>query len=117
MKTRNLITVLFLLLAQNLAFAQDNFLWPIPGKQAGDDILYRPQDYIGVADGVNQAELNFDHLISGAPLGTPVVCPVDGKSLTPALAIATVSVVPLMYLINKRATLSKIPCFSSNGTT
>ena len=79
MKTRNLITVLFLLLASNFVFAQDNFLWPIPGKQAGDNILYRPQDYIGVADGVTQAELNFGDIIIGAPLGTPVLCPVDGK--------------------------------------
>ncbi len=60
-----------------LAFPQ--FFWPIPGKQAGDDILYRPQDYIGVADGVTQAELNFGNLVIGAPLGTHVLCPVDGK--------------------------------------
>ena len=79
MKTHNLITALFLLLASNFAFAQDIYLWPIPGKQAGDDILYRPQDYIGVADGVTQAELNFGDIIIGAPLGTPVLCPVDGK--------------------------------------
>ena len=78
MKARNLITILFLLLASTTS-AQDTYLWPIPGKQAGEDILYRPQDYIGVADGVNQAELNFGDLIIGAPLGTPVLCPVDGK--------------------------------------
>lgn len=79
MKTRNLITTLFLLLASGLTYGQENYLWPIPGKQAGDDILYRPQDYIGVADGVTQAELNFGDIIIGAPLGTPVLCPVDGK--------------------------------------
>ena len=73
MKMHNLITALFLLLASNFAFAQDNYLWPIPGKQVGDDILYRPQDYIGVADGVTQAELNFGDIIIGAPLGTPVL--------------------------------------------
>ena len=78
MKTRNLITVLFLLLTST-TFAQDAYLWPIPNKKAGDDILYRPQDYIGVADGVSQAELNFGDIIIGAPLGTPVLCPVDGK--------------------------------------
>ena len=78
MKTRNLITALFLLLA-SMTFAQDNYLWPIPGKQAGEDILYRPQDYIGVADAQTQAELNFGNLVIGAPLGTPVLCPVDGK--------------------------------------
>ena len=79
MKTRNLITALFLMLSVHVAFAQDNYFWPIPNKKAGDDILYRPQDYIGMADGVNQAELNFGDIIIGAPLGTPVLCPVDGK--------------------------------------
>ncbi len=79
MKTRNLIIAMFLLLASGLTYGQENYLWPIPGKQAGDGILYRPQDYIGVADGVNQAELNFGDIIIGAPLGTPVLCPVDGK--------------------------------------
>ena len=78
MKTRNLITALFLLLA-SMTFAQDTYLWPIPGKQVGDDILCRPQDYIGVGDAQNQPELNFGDIIIGAPLGTPVLCPVDGK--------------------------------------
>ena len=79
MKTRNLIIAMFLLLASGLTYGQENYLWPIPNKKAGDDILYRPQDYIGVADGVSQAELNFGDIIIGAPLGTPVLCPVDGK--------------------------------------
>nr|MCR4848402.1 S41 family peptidase [Bacteroidales bacterium] len=79
MKARNLITAFFLLLAYNFAIGQENYLWPIPGKQAGEGILYRPQDYIGVADARTQAELNFGDLIIGAPLGTPVLCPVDGK--------------------------------------
>ena len=79
MKTRNLITALFLLLASGLTYGQENYLWPIPGKKAGDNIIYRPQDYIGVANAQTQAELNFGELIIGAPLGTPVLCPVDGK--------------------------------------
>ena len=79
MKTRNLITATLLLLASGLTYGQENYLWPIPEKKAGDNILYRPQDYIGVADGVTQAELNFGDIIIGAPLGTPVLCPVDGK--------------------------------------
>ena len=79
MKARNLITAFFLFLAYNFAIGQENYLWPIPGKQAGEGILYRPQDYIGVADARTQAELNFGDLIIGAPLGTPVLCPVDGK--------------------------------------
>ena len=70
---------ILLLLAGNFAVGQETFLWPIPGKQAGEGILYRPQDYIGVADAQTQAELNFGDLIIGAPLGTPVLCPVDGK--------------------------------------
>lgn len=80
MKTIMFYTWLLLLMMffEGNAYSQENYLWPVPGKQAGDDILYRPQDYIGVADGVTQAELNFDQLIIGAPLGTPVLCPVDG---------------------------------------
>ena len=70
---------ILLLLAGNFAIGQETFLWPISGKQAGEGILYRPQDYIGVADAQTQAELNFGDLIIGAPLGTPVLCPVDGK--------------------------------------
>lgn len=77
MKTKAIIIAL--LLMGNFAFAQDNYLWPVSGKQAGEGILYRPQDYIGVADAQTQAELNFGDLIIGAPLGTPVLCPVDGK--------------------------------------
>ena len=77
MKTKAIIIAL--LLISNFAIGQENYLWPIPGKQAGEGILYRPQDYIGVADGVTQAELNFGDLIIAAPLGTPVLCPVDGK--------------------------------------
>ena len=70
---------ILLLLAGNFDVGQETFLWPISGKQAGEGILYRPQDYIGVADAQTQAELNFGDLIIGAPLGTPVLCPVDGK--------------------------------------
>ena len=76
---KNFHFFILLLFACNFAIGQENYLWPIPGKQAGGGILYRPQDYIGVADGVTQAELNFGDLIIGAPLGTPVLCPVDGK--------------------------------------
>ena len=79
---RHFIIWTMLLLCGSFAFGQDNYLWPVAlslDKKAGDDILYRPQDYIGVADGVTQAELNFDRLIICAPLWTPVLCPVDGK--------------------------------------
>lgn len=80
MKTKSIIFALLFMV--NFAFGQENYLWPVAlslDKKAGDDILYRPQDYIGVADGLTQAELNFDRLIIGAPLWTPVLCPVDGK--------------------------------------
>ena len=76
MKTKSIIFAL--LLMSNFAIGQENYLWPIPGKQVGENILYRPQDYIGVGDAQTKAELNFDDLVIGAPLGTPVLCPVDG---------------------------------------
>lgn len=76
MKTK-IIIVAFLFVA-NIAVAQENYQWPIPEKQAGDDILYRPQDYIGVTDMQSNAELVFGDLIIGAELGTPVISPVDG---------------------------------------
>lgn len=76
MKTK-IIIVAFLFVA-NIAFSQEKYLWPIPEKQAGDDILYRPQDYIGVTDMQSNAELVFGDLIIGAGFGTPVVSPVDG---------------------------------------
>ena len=53
------------------AAAQGTFLWPIQGKTAGEDILYRPQEYIG-------REQNTDKLFIAAPLGTEVVVPADG---------------------------------------
>lgn len=71
MKTRNLITAMLLLLACNLTFGQENYLWPIPGKQAGNDIIYKPQSYIG-------QELNGTNLIIAAPLNTNILAPVDG---------------------------------------
>ncbi len=76
MKTK-IIIVAFLFVA-NIAFSQEKYLWPIPEKQAGDDILYRPQDYIGVTDMQSNAELVFGDLIIGAGFGTPIVSPVDG---------------------------------------
>ena len=50
--------------------AEDIWLWPIEGKKAGEDILYRPQDNIG-------EEFNFDNLFIAAPEGTRVLCPAD----------------------------------------
>ena len=56
-----------------VSFAQDGtFLWPITNTQAGENILFRPQEYIG-------NELNFGNLIIHAPKGSYVVAPVDGQ--------------------------------------
>ena len=53
-------------------FAQSNlFIWPIQGKNAGENILYRPNDYI--ADEINNSEL-----ILFAEENTPVVSPITG---------------------------------------
>ena len=78
MKRHFIVSAMLMLLCGTFAFGQENYLWPIPGKQAGEDILYRPQDYIDAADMQNQAELVFGDLIIGAPLRTSVLCPVDG---------------------------------------
>lgn len=45
--------------------------WPIAGKKEGEDILSRPQAYIG-------NELNYAELVIGAEPGTAVLCPADG---------------------------------------
>ena len=54
-----------------VAQSQDDFLWPIQGKKAGDDILYRPQEYI-------DSKQNVANLYIGAQPGTVVVAPADG---------------------------------------
>ena len=71
MKTRNIITALFLLFIGNVAFAQENYLWPVEGEKAGESILYTPQSYIG-------KELNANNLIVATPLNTNILAPVDG---------------------------------------
>jgi hypothetical protein len=70
---RKLLIVSFFAFASTFsALAQDTIaLWPIFGKKAGENILYKPQDYIGT-------EKSFDALFIGAPEGTLVLSPVDG---------------------------------------
>ena len=65
--------LLFAFMTFNLVcFAQDGtFLWPIKNAQAGENILFRPQEYIG-------NELNFGNLIIHAPKGTVVQAPANG---------------------------------------
>lgn len=71
MKTSNIITTLILLFIGNVVFAQENYLWPVEGKKAGEGILYKPQSYIG-------KELNANNLIVAAPLKTNILAPVGG---------------------------------------
>lgn len=52
----------------------EKYLWPVEGKNAGEDILYRPQDYV-------DDEHNFDKLFITAEKGTNIVCPCDGVVL------------------------------------
>lgn len=46
-------------------------LWPVAGQKVGENILYKPQQYI-------DNELNFDALFIGASEGSVVVAPTDG---------------------------------------
>ena len=53
------------------ALQAQSLQWPIAGKKEGEDILSRPQAYIG-------NELNYAELVIGAEPGTAVLCPADG---------------------------------------
>ena len=61
---------LFIVVVSSLS-AEDVWLWPVEGLQAGEGILYRPQDYI-------EKEFNFDDLFIAVSEGTNVLCPADG---------------------------------------
>lgn len=52
-------------------YSQNNYKWPIVGDSVGQNIIYKPQSYIG-------NELVFDDLIITADYGTPVVAPTSG---------------------------------------
>lgn len=73
--TRLKFLVLYLFCFSVMLQAQEaemgNYLWPIEGKKAGENILYRPQDYI-------EDEHNFDNLFITAEKGTNIVSPCDG---------------------------------------
>lgn len=62
-----LITLLFLSLQ---ARAQE-ILWPVSGCKAGENIIGRPQGYVG-------DEFNFSHLFIGCKDTDIIICPVDG---------------------------------------
>lgn len=82
------MNTLLLILLSSLLQAQ-TLIWPISGKNAGDDILYRPQEYIG-------QELNFENIFIKAREGDVAVSPCDG-------VIQNISVVyfrNLIYLLS-----------------
>ena len=55
-----------------VSFAQtSDFIWPVKGKKAGENILYAPQSYI-------DKELNFGKLFIGGNIGDTIISPVDG---------------------------------------
>ena len=61
-----------------VGFAQSNlFTWPIQGKNVGENILFRPNDFISDC-AVCADEVNTDNLIIFAEENTPVVSPVAG---------------------------------------
>ena len=72
MKRNTIILLAALSFVSYSAYGQDeNLLWPLKGKDAGENILYRPQEYVG-------SELNFDNLFIGGAFGDTVVAPADG---------------------------------------
>jgi len=72
MKTKLTLVMLFVGV---VAFAETTFLWPIKNAETGENILLRPQEYIG-------NELNFGNLIIHAPKGTVVQAPASGVVTT-----------------------------------
>ena len=69
-----LVVVFTLCLSVNAVHAQNHWLWPIKGLEAGQGVICAPQQYIG-------EELNFGDLIVAAPEGTDVLCPAGGVIL------------------------------------
>lgn len=65
--------VLLFLIIPSVIYGQ-HITWPVSGKEAGDGVIYRPQDYI-------DEEFNYSCLIITAPEGTEIVSPVSGKLL------------------------------------
>jgi Periplasmic protease len=68
---RSIIAVIILFPVVSL-FSQPSYdLWPIQGKNAGEDIILKPNEYIG-------NELNNEGLFISAQKGTNVLAPRDG---------------------------------------
>lgn len=69
---KTLIVTFFAFASFLTILGQDTIaVWPISGKKAGENILYKPQDYIGT-------EKSLGDLFISAPEGSPVLSPVDG---------------------------------------
>lgn len=64
-------SAVFVFLLLTVMPVQAQMLWPIAGQKAGENILYRPQQYI-------DNELVFGELFIGALEGSVVVAPTDG---------------------------------------
>lgn len=84
-----------LLFCVPLCAQQPAMQWPIAGHQAGQNILFRPQDYL--AD-----ELNFAHLIIGGEEADTVVAPCEG----------VIASVHLVYL----SKLTEMTTFGAEGS-
>ena len=63
--------VLFFSVLSFKVSAQDVWLWPVKGYEAGHGLAGWPQQEMG-------GELNFGYIFIAAPEGTEVVCPADG---------------------------------------
>jgi hypothetical protein len=67
-----LILAMFFLANHFILFSQDAIaVWPISGQPTGNNIIYKPTDFIG-------SEKNYCDLFIGAPEGTPVLAPISG---------------------------------------
>lgn len=55
----------------SLELSAQEFIWPMAGKKAGENIIGKPQTYVGT-------EMNFDDLFIGGEYGDAVISPVDG---------------------------------------
>ena len=93
MRTKLTLVMLFIGV---VTFAETPFLWPIKNAETGENILFRPQEYIG-------NELNFGNLIIHAPKGTVVQAPADG----------VVTAFSYVY----RHTLTRVAMFGGTPTT
>ena len=69
---KHILSSIILSICTLVSYAQNNepWAWPIAGQDAGQGIIYKPQDYI-------EKEFNFDHLFIEAEQGTNVICPAD----------------------------------------